>query len=164
MTTPFKGYYACGLSVRTVSGHKVIDHGGGIEGFNTFLAYYPEDKLTVVALANMNGDAPDGIVTRLAAVAHGEKVELPTERKEITVAPKILEQYVGTYELAPQIHMMITLEGGQLITQVSGRARCRCSRFPRRSSFPGWWMPRSNSAKTTKARSLTWYCTRAGVT
>ena len=136
MTTPFKGYYACGLSVRTVSGHKVIDHGGGIEGFNTFLAYYPEDKLTVVAPANMNGDAPDGIVTRLAAVAHGEKVELPTERKEITVAPKILEQYVGTYELAPQIHMMITLEGGQLITQVSGQGKVPLFAISETKFFP----------------------------
>jgi len=57
----------------------VIDHGGGIEGFNTFLAYYPEDKLTVVALSNLNGDAPQAIVTGLAALAHGEKVELPSE-------------------------------------------------------------------------------------
>ena len=123
MTTPFKDDYACGVSVRTVSGRKVIDHGGGIEGFNTFLAYYPEDKLTVVALANLNGDAPAQIVKRLAAVAHGEKVELPSERKEITVAPNILEQYVGTYQLAPKIDMMITLEGGQLISQVSGQGK-----------------------------------------
>jgi len=48
MTTPFKEDYACGVAVHTVTGHKVIDHGGGIEGFVTFLAYYPEDKLTVV--------------------------------------------------------------------------------------------------------------------
>ena len=30
MTAPFKNDYACGLSVRTSKGHKVIDHGGGI--------------------------------------------------------------------------------------------------------------------------------------
>ena len=123
MTTPFKNDYACGVAVHTVSGHKVIDHGGGIEGFNTFLAYYPEDKLTVVVLANLNGNAPQEIATRLAAVAHGEKVELPSERKEITVAPRILEQYIGTYELAPKINMMITLDGGQLISQVSGQGK-----------------------------------------
>ncbi|MCL5745143.1 MAG: DUF3471 domain-containing protein, partial [Acidobacteria bacterium] len=109
--------------VRTVSGYKVVDHGGGIEGFNTFLAYYPEDKLTVVALANLNGNAPQQIVTRLAALAHGQKVELPSERKEITVAPNILERYVGTYELAPKINMMIRLEGGQLTSQVSGQGK-----------------------------------------
>src|SRR6187401_308075 len=47
MTTPFKNDYALGVTVRTASGRKVIRHGGGIEGFNTFLAYYPDTKLTV---------------------------------------------------------------------------------------------------------------------
>jgi CubicO group peptidase (beta-lactamase class C family) len=75
MTTPFKDNYACGLRVQTVGGHKVIDHGGRIEGFNTELAYYPEDKLTVVALANVNGQAPAEIATKLAAIAHGESVK-----------------------------------------------------------------------------------------
>jgi hypothetical protein len=102
----------------------VIDHGGGIEGFNTYLAYYPEDELTVVVLANLNGDAPEGIATRLAAIVHGDKVEpLPAERRAITVAPTILEQYVGTYELAPNINIMITLEGGQLVIQLSGQGK-----------------------------------------
>jgi CubicO group peptidase (beta-lactamase class C family) len=113
MTTPFKKDYACGVSVRTVSGRKVIDHGGGIDGFNTFLAYYPKDKLTAVALGNLTrGARPQQIVAHLAAIAHGETVELPSERKEITVAPTVLEQYVGTYELTPKLNMMITLEGG----------------------------------------------------
>ncbi|MGA3028961.1 MAG: serine hydrolase [Bryobacteraceae bacterium] len=124
MTTPFKEDYACGLSVHTVNGHKAIDHGGGIEGFNTFLAWYPEDKLTVVALANLNGDAPQGIATRLAAIVHGDKAEpLPSEQKEVTVAPEILRQYVGTYDLAPGFKLMMTMEGGQLMTQASGQAR-----------------------------------------
>jgi CubicO group peptidase (beta-lactamase class C family) len=123
MTTPFKDDYACGVSVRTVNGRRVIDHGGGIEGFNTFLAYYPDDKLTVVALSNLNGGAPQQIVSQLAAIARGEKVELPSERKEISVAPKILQQFVGTYQLAPKVNMMITIESGQLISQVSGQGK-----------------------------------------
>jgi len=123
MTTPFKDDYACGVGVRTVNGRRVIDHGGGIEGFNTFLAYYPDDKLTVVALSNLNGGAPQQIASQLAAIARGEKVELPSERKEISVAPKILEQFVGTYQLAPKVNMMITIESGQLISQVSGQGK-----------------------------------------
>jgi CubicO group peptidase (beta-lactamase class C family) len=57
MTTAFKNDYAFGLGVRTANGHKLIEHGGGIEGFNTDMAYYPEDKLTIVVLANLNGRA-----------------------------------------------------------------------------------------------------------
>ena len=90
MTTPFKHDYACGLGVSDVKGHKLIEHGGGIEGFNTQLSYYPDDKLTVVVLGNLNGSAPGEIAARMAAVVHGEKVVLPSERKEITVPAKIL--------------------------------------------------------------------------
>src|SRR6476661_3956575 len=52
MTTPFKNDYAFGVIVQTAHGRKVVQHGGGIDGFNTFLAYYPDDKLTVAVLAN----------------------------------------------------------------------------------------------------------------
>jgi hypothetical protein len=123
MTNPFKNDYAFGLGVRTTNGHKLIDHGGGIEGFNTFLAYYPEDKLTVVVLANLNGQAPDAIASKLAAVAHGENVVLPSERKEVTVSPAILAKYVGTYELMPDFDIVMTLEGGQLMTQATGQPK-----------------------------------------
>ena len=123
MTTPFKNDYALGVEVGTVSGRTVIHHGGGIEGFTTFLAYYPKDRVTAIVLGNLAGPAPQQIVARLAAVAHGEKVELPSERKEITLTPKVLEQYVGTYELSPKIKMMIRLEEGQLNSQVSGQRK-----------------------------------------
>jgi len=123
MTTPFKQDYAFGLSVRTVNGRKMISHGGGIEGFNTMLAYYPEDKMTVAVLANLNGQAPDQIATMLAAIAHGEKVQLPSERKEISVAPKILAEYAGTYELAPDFKVVMTVEGDQLMTQATGQPK-----------------------------------------
>jgi CubicO group peptidase (beta-lactamase class C family) len=119
MTTPFKQDYAMGLAVRSVNGHTVIDHGGGIEGFNTELAYYPDDKLTVVVLGNLNGDAPGEIATQLAALVHGEKVVLPAERKEITVSPSILAKYVGTYELTPTFSVIITLENGQLMAEAT---------------------------------------------
>jgi len=121
MTTPFKSDYACGLFVETKDGRKVIQHGGGIEGFNTQLTYYPDDKLTVVVLANVNGAAPGDIAAKLAALAHGETVKLPAERKEIILDPKVLKRYVGTYELAPDAKMLITLETNQLSEKLASQ-------------------------------------------
>jgi CubicO group peptidase (beta-lactamase class C family) len=71
MTTPFKHDYAFGLGVHTTAGHKVIEHNGGIEGFNTDLAYYPDDQLAVVVLGNLNGPAGE-IGERLGAAALGQ--------------------------------------------------------------------------------------------
>jgi len=122
MTTPFKQDYAFGLGVHITAGHKVIDHGGGIEGFNTHLAYYLDDQLTVVVLGNLNGPASD-IAGKLGAVALGQPVQLPSERKEITVPRKVLEKYVGTYELKPGFDLVVTLEGDQLAAQATGQQK-----------------------------------------
>jgi CubicO group peptidase (beta-lactamase class C family) len=123
MTTPFKNDYAFGLLVRSVKGRKVIEHNGGIEGFNTYLGYYPDTKFTIIVLGNENGQAPGEIGGRLAAVAHGETVQLPTERKEITLAPATVARYVGTYALAPTVDLAITLQGDQLMVQLTGQPR-----------------------------------------
>jgi CubicO group peptidase (beta-lactamase class C family) len=122
MTKPFKNNYACGLQVDTAGGHKVIEHGGGIEGFVTELEYYPDDKLTVVVLENVNGAAQPGeIAKKLAALAHGDTVKLPGERKEITLDPKVLSRYVGAYQIAQGPAMLITLEGNQLISKLGNQ-------------------------------------------
>jgi CubicO group peptidase (beta-lactamase class C family) len=123
MTTPFKQDYAFGLAVSANHGHKVIEHGGGIEGFNTHLAYYPEDKLVVAVLGNLNGRFPGEIAGKLADIAHGVKLVPISERKEVTVPPKILADYVGTYELTPTFSIVMTLEDGHLMTQATSQPK-----------------------------------------
>ena len=121
MTTPFKSDYAFGVMVQTAGGRKVIQHGGGIEGFNTFLAYYPDTKLTVAVLANLNGQAPNQIAATLADLAHGGTVQLTSERKEIALPVATLAKYVGTYEVAPGVNMLMRLVGDHLTTQLGGQ-------------------------------------------
>ena len=55
MTTPFKSDYACGLHVNRVNGHLMIEHDGNNIGFNSDMAYYPEERIAVIVLANLNG-------------------------------------------------------------------------------------------------------------
>jgi CubicO group peptidase (beta-lactamase class C family) len=121
MTTPFKSEYAFGLQVNATGGHKVIQHGGGIEGFNTHLAYYPDDKLTVVVLSNVNGTVPGTIAGQLAALSHGQTVTLASERKEITVDAKVLGRYVGVYKMAAGPNMLVTLDGTQLSSKLGNQ-------------------------------------------
>src|SRR6059058_266972 len=121
MTTPFKNDYAYGLAVRTAHGYTVIEHGGGIEGFNTQLAYDPDRKLAVIVLGNLNGGAPGEIARQLMSLLHGERVVLPSERKEMTVSTDVLRQYVGTYQLAPTFSIVITLEGNRLMSQATNQ-------------------------------------------
>lgn len=123
MTTPFKQDYAFGLTVSANHGFKVIEHGGGIEGFATQLSYYPDDNLVVIVLGSIVGRFPSEIAARLGDIVHGVKSIPVSERKEITVSPKILAAYAGTYELTANISMVITLEDDHLMAQVTGQQK-----------------------------------------
>lgn len=116
MVTPFKKRFACGLFVSAENGRKVIEHRGGIVGFRTELRYFPDEKLTVAVLANIER-YPTEIATKLAALAQGEKVVLPSERQEIALPASILVNYIGSYELEPGSMLEVTLEKGQLMVQ-----------------------------------------------
>jgi len=45
--------YGFGWSLGERNGHKRIHHGGAWQGFTTYIDRYPEDKLTVIVLANL---------------------------------------------------------------------------------------------------------------
>jgi hypothetical protein len=73
------------------------------------------------------------------------------ERKEVAVAPKILEQYAGTYEMRPGFDMVITVEGGQLISQATGQGKIPLFAASETKFFPRCWTPGSNSSRMTRA-------------
>jgi CubicO group peptidase (beta-lactamase class C family) len=123
MITPFKNDYALGLVVSTEKGRRVIAHGGGIDGFNTYLAHYPDSRTTIVALSNVAGPAPGVLAAQLSAIMHGEAVTLTSERKQITLPVAALSKYVGAYTLAPGAIMTITLDGEQLMAQLTGQGK-----------------------------------------
>lgn len=58
--------YGYGLAVGEFEGHREIAHGGGINGFNTFMAHYPDDDVTVVVLANTEGGGPGPLSREIA--------------------------------------------------------------------------------------------------
>ena len=123
MITPFKNDYALGVTSTIVNGRRVIAHGGGIDGFNTHLAYYPDSRTVVVVLSNVNGAVPGTLAGQLGALVHGESVTLTSERKEITLPDATLQKYTGAYELGPKAVMTITLEGDGLMGQLTGQGK-----------------------------------------
>ncbi len=48
--------YGLGFLVSTYRGHKIVSHGGAIDGFAAQLAFLSQDNIGVVALANLNAD------------------------------------------------------------------------------------------------------------
>ena len=52
----------------------VVEHDGGIEGFDTHLSYVPERRIVVVVLSNVNGPAPDRMADPLLDVVLGRPI------------------------------------------------------------------------------------------
>jgi len=114
MITPFKSDYACGLYAKRVNGHFMIEHDGNNIGFNSDMAYYPEDRIAVIVLANLNGTVTSEMTRALAAVAHGEIPPIPSIHKEISLPKEVLAQYAGTYQFQHYSLKMVP-EGNHLL-------------------------------------------------
>jgi CubicO group peptidase (beta-lactamase class C family) len=56
--------YGMGFLVGVYRGHKVVAHGGGIDGFTALLAFLPNDKLGMIILTNRSGTPLTTVVAR----------------------------------------------------------------------------------------------------
>jgi CubicO group peptidase (beta-lactamase class C family) len=130
LMTVVKNDYAYGVSVNKTLNRTMVSHGGGINGFNTFLARFPVEKVTIVVLRNIDGGSPGPgkISSDLAAILFGEKYEMPAVAAVAKAAPivakvdpKIYDAYVGEYQLAPNFILAVRREGERLITQATGQ-------------------------------------------
>jgi CubicO group peptidase (beta-lactamase class C family) len=59
--------YAKGIAVDSLLGHRVIQHGGGINGFVSDLKYFPDDSLHIAVLINTAGAVAPGTISRAIA-------------------------------------------------------------------------------------------------
>ncbi len=117
--------YGFGWGVSQINGHRLIEHSGGWQGFNTHIARYVDDKLTVIVLTNLAG-------ARLGSLAHKVaetlKAELkPKVRVPVAVEARILDTYVGKYRLTPEAVLMIARDGDHLTMQRPGQAKSELS-------------------------------------
>lgn len=117
MTTSFKGDYGLGIYVRTIDGRKAMTHGGGVPTFAN-LTYFPDTRTSVVVLGIPNpkaAPAPE-IAAYLGTLAHGGTVTLASERKAITLAADVLQQYAGQYAMGGT-SVIVVVNGAQLALQ-----------------------------------------------
>jgi CubicO group peptidase (beta-lactamase class C family) len=121
MFTPVLNEYGYGWIIAKRFGRLTIGHGGGINGFSTFISRYPAERLLVVVLRNKEGTTGN-VASDLAAIYFGEKYEIPQVRTPVTLAPEILDRYAGTYELKPGFNLVFRRKGNQLYTQATGQS------------------------------------------
>ncbi|CAN5168774.1 hypothetical protein BH11MYX1_BH11MYX1_38180 [soil metagenome] len=62
--------YGYGVFVGELEGHRRIEHEGGLNGFISELARYPDDDVTIVVLANTEGDMPTQLENKISRLMY----------------------------------------------------------------------------------------------
>jgi hypothetical protein len=152
--------YGYGLGIGRLRGLPAVSHGGGLAGFVSDLLRLPEQRFTVVVLANaappVPGLNPGGLSREIAELFLGSAM---TERVEpvadASVSPATFDDYVGYYDYGGGI-LAVTREGDRLFAQLTGQPKFEI--FPKGKDVFFWKVveaevtfARDASGKVTKA-------------
>jgi hypothetical protein len=120
LTSGKKIDYAFGLVVREYKGLKVVEHGGSWAGFRAVLMRFPEQKFSVICLANLGTINPSALAARVADIYLADKIKEPEKKEEkkeeaFAVPKAELAALVGNYQDAKFGQWLeITFKEGQL--------------------------------------------------
>jgi CubicO group peptidase (beta-lactamase class C family) len=122
MLTPGMGKYGLGLAIGGADADPYFGHGGVNAGFESTMTAYERDGEGAVVMTSAQGGSrlADEVMRSIAAVYHWPDFQ-PKVRAMVTVDPKILAAYVGTYELSPTFGLKVTVEDRHLVTQGTGQ-------------------------------------------
>ena len=109
-------HYGYGWDVEQFEGRRVYRHSGGIPGYMSEVLRMPDDRIYVALLTNSDasGVSTGFIATRLASAAGGIPFREPTP---VTVDPRVLEQYVGVYQIDESSERYVRRDGDHITTQ-----------------------------------------------
>jgi hypothetical protein len=77
--------YGLGWRLDNINGHRVIEHGGEWQGFTAFISRFVDDKLTVIMMTNLSGNAELGRMAHHVAALYNPALnitnKLPSDDK-----------------------------------------------------------------------------------
>ena len=97
--------FACGLEVGEYRGLKTVGHKGFTESFDTYMVRFPEQKFSVICLANLEIHssrlamkvADLYLADELEPVASAQPKPEPVQRTEVALDASVLDVYTGPY-------------------------------------------------------------------
>jgi len=111
--------YGFGITTGSLRGEPMLQHGGGIHGFVSSLAWLPQSKVSVVLLRNTTGPGfnMDLVSRKLGAFAMGKPYP---EVKPVEVAVEQLKPLEGVYALDETQTRTLGVQGCQLLSTRGG--------------------------------------------
>jgi CubicO group peptidase (beta-lactamase class C family) len=119
--TPNRNNYGFGWVIDSSYDKKVVMHEGSIYGFVSFIARIPADQICIILLDNKSSPGLPKIAENINSVLNQQPYDFPRPHHEIAVDTSVLRQYVGQYQIAPNIIITISVLDGALILQTNGQ-------------------------------------------
>ncbi|MFZ5979169.1 MAG: serine hydrolase [Candidatus Zixiibacteriota bacterium] len=125
MFTPNLQNYGYGWVVEERYGKKHAFHGGFLDGFNTVISRWPEDRLCIIVFSNEDIAPVKKIAGGLAAIIYNEPYVTPVKKNPVEISPDLLTDYAGVYEMAPGYYRLVQQDHEKLYTHILGEPRRR---------------------------------------
>jgi CubicO group peptidase (beta-lactamase class C family) len=147
--------YAWGLVVSEYKGLKVVEHGGAWVGFRAALVRFPEQKFSVIILANLDSIDPSGLAFKVADIYLAGQLKEPAkdeakkegqaeaaEGKAANSVPKAeLEALTGNWQDERfGLWLTLALKEDQFLARLGGRD------YPLKPVAPGKFVVPGNDA------------------
>ena len=101
--------YASGLEIGKYRGLRTVEHAGGDAAYRTNILRFPDQRFSVVVLANAGDVNATALSFKIADIYLEDRLQ-PTpdkpslgDKPEVTIDPKVLDAYVGDYELQDEL-------------------------------------------------------------
>lgn len=99
-TTPVHSDYAFGVMQKSMLGHVVESHNGGIDGFSSHLSRIPDLGLVIVVLMNSDAFETDKLASNvLRMTLEGRPIAPPLERKVLPFDQAVADSLAGDYAI-----------------------------------------------------------------
>ncbi len=111
--------YAYGWSIGNIQGSKMIEHGGGINGFLSASLILPEEDVFVAIFSNCMCNYPGEIAKQVAAIT----IDKPFSWKKTALDDELLKSYESVYEKSDDNQRVITYKDGKLFSLRTGGSK-----------------------------------------
>ena len=109
--------YGLGWFLEDVNGHRHVYHPGGAPGTATIISRYPDDRLTVILLANGGAAYVQGLDFGVAQ----RYIPGLVSRVVVKLDPALLDSYTGYYNVFGSQVLKVNREGDHLVLDDGGR-------------------------------------------
>ncbi|TVQ87468.1 MAG: serine hydrolase [Bacteroidetes bacterium] len=120
--------YTYGFYVRTHRGLRAVSHQGGVPGFTSNLAIYPDENLVIIVMLNNESIRSIAMTNAVAGLLLSDKftpVEPEKPKVEIPLATEKAEPFQGTYRMEDGMEMTFAIEGDEFWILLPGDTRLR---------------------------------------